>query len=137
MNGDRYVVVGLAHVRSSWFTEVARWATAGSLPVEFVKCLSPEELRVRLASGRPFSAALVDGRLPAVDRDLLATLTDLGIPSLVVQSASDDRFDGGGQPDPDVRLRRRGDLHLEFVVDASWVHPGREEREPVLEPSLL
>ncbi len=91
MNGERYVVVGLAHVRSNWFTDVARWATAGSLPVEFVKCLSPEELRVRLASGRLFSAALLDGRLPAVDRDLLATLTDLGLPSLVVQAASDDR----------------------------------------------
>lgn len=91
MNGERYVVVGLAHVRSGWFTEVARWATSGSLPVEFVKCLSPEELRVRLASGRPFSGALLDGRLPAVDRDLLATLTDLGIPSLVVQTGKDDR----------------------------------------------
>lgn len=91
MNGDRYVVVGLAHVRSNWFTEVARWATAGSLPVEFVKCLSPEELRVRLASGRPFSGALLDGRLPAVDRDLLAALKDRGIPSLVVQTGSDDR----------------------------------------------
>lgn len=84
MSIDRYVVLGLAHVRTAWFTEVARWSTAGSIPVEFVKCLSVEELRARVAGGRPFSAALVDGLLPTVDRDLLATLRGAGIPSLVV-----------------------------------------------------
>lgn len=89
MSGDRYVVIGLAHVRSAWFTEVARWATAGSIPVEFVKCVSPEELRARVAGGRPFSAALLDGRLPAVDRDLLATLADARIATLVVESTPD------------------------------------------------
>lgn len=89
MSGDRYVVIGLAHVRSAWFTEVARWATAGSIPVEFVKCVSLEELRARVAGGRPFSAALLDGRLPAVDRDLLATLTDAGIATLVVESSAE------------------------------------------------
>ncbi len=83
---DRYVVVGLAHVRSAWFTEVARWATSGSAPLEFVKCVSLEELRARVQSGRPYSAALLDGRLPAVDRDLLASLRDLQIPSLVVRA---------------------------------------------------
>lgn len=85
MRGDRYVVIGLAHVRSAWFTEVARWATSGSLPVEFVKCLSVEELRARIQSGRPFSAALLDGRLSAVDRDLLATLRDLDVATVVVR----------------------------------------------------
>jgi MinD-like ATPase involved in chromosome partitioning or flagellar assembly len=86
VSAERYVVVGLAHVRSDWFTEVARWATSGSAPVEFVKCLSTEELRARVASGRPFSAALLDGRLPAVDRDLIATLRDARIPTLVVRA---------------------------------------------------
>jgi len=89
VSGDRYVVIGLAHVRSGWFTEVARWATAGSIPVEFVKCVSPEELRARVVGGRPFSAALLDGRLPAVDRDLLATLADAGISTLIVESTPD------------------------------------------------
>ncbi len=89
MTSDNYVVIGLAHVRSAWFTEVARWSTAGSIPVEFVKCLSPEELRARVMSGRKFSAALLDGRLPAVDRDALATLADRGIPSVVVKSPLD------------------------------------------------
>lgn len=85
MTDDRYVVLGLAHVRAPWFTEVARWATAGTLPVEFVKCISIEQLRARASSGRPFSAALLDGGLPLVDRDLLATLADADIPAIVVE----------------------------------------------------
>ncbi|CAN5733960.1 hypothetical protein BH10ACT1_BH10ACT1_00540 [soil metagenome] len=91
MSAERYVVLGLAHVRSAWFTEVARWSTAGSLPVEFVKCLSLEELRARVGSGRPFSGALLDARLLSVDRDLLATLADAGIPSLVVTTPQEAR----------------------------------------------
>lgn len=88
MTDGRFVVAGLAHVRSAWFTEVARWATVGSLPIEFVKCLSVEELRARTGSGRPFSAALLDGRLPSVDRDLLAELSARAIPTLVVVAAA-------------------------------------------------
>ncbi|QXC62396.1 hypothetical protein KSP35_06240 [Aquihabitans sp. G128] len=88
---DRFTVLGLAHVRSAWFTEVARWSTAGSIPVDFVKCLTPEELRTRAASGRAFSAALLDARLPAVDRDLLSLLQDHAIPSLVVAGPDDPR----------------------------------------------
>ena len=81
---DRYVVAGLAHVRSAWFTDVARWATSGSLPVEFVKCVSIDELQARVHSGRLFSAALLDGGLSAVDRDLVSRLAGLGIAPLVV-----------------------------------------------------
>ncbi|MEO6989590.1 MAG: hypothetical protein ABI239_13200, partial [Aquihabitans sp.] len=88
---DRYVVIGLAHVRSPWFNDVARWATVGSLPIEFVKCVSVEELRARIGSGRPFSAALIDARLPAADRDLLSTLADAGVASMVVEAAGDQR----------------------------------------------
>ena len=91
MSEERYVVIGLAHVRSPWFHEVARWATVGSLPIEFVKCVSVEELRARIGGGRAFSAALIDARLPATDRDLLSTLVDAGIPSLVVEADGDQR----------------------------------------------
>jgi MinD-like ATPase involved in chromosome partitioning or flagellar assembly len=71
MAADRYVVLGLARARAAWFGEVARWATAAALPIDFVKAVSAEEVRTRLRSGRPFSALLVDGRLPALDRDLV------------------------------------------------------------------
>ncbi len=71
MAGERYVLLGLGTARTPWFTDVARWATMGSLPAEFVKCISVEELRVRLTGGRPFSAVLVDAGTGAVDRDLV------------------------------------------------------------------
>lgn len=81
----RFVVLGLAAPRATWFQAVSRWANSGALPVEFVKCVGPDELRARLAGARPFSAALVDGGLPGVDRDLLAACADAGCPAFVVE----------------------------------------------------
>jgi hypothetical protein len=71
MAADRYVVLGLARVRTAWFGAVAQWATTAALPLDFVKVVSLEEARARLRSGRPFSALLVDGALTALDRDLV------------------------------------------------------------------
>ncbi|HZA00549.1 MAG TPA: hypothetical protein VE575_17450 [Acidimicrobiales bacterium] len=71
MSTDRYVVLGLARARAAWFAEVARWSTSAALPVDFVKVVSGEELSARLRSGRPFSALLIDGGHPALDRDLV------------------------------------------------------------------
>ncbi len=68
---ERYVVLGLAPPRSDWFRDVAQWAHAGMVPVEFVKCVSPDELRARLSSARPHSAVVVDRALPGLDRDLV------------------------------------------------------------------
>lgn len=84
MAGERYVLLGLGTARSPWFTEVARWATSGSLPAEFVKCISAEELHVRLSSGRAFSSLLVDARTGAVDRDLLDRAARQQVSVLVV-----------------------------------------------------
>lgn len=86
----RYVLLGLARARSAWFREVSQWATAAALPVEFVKCVSAEELRARLRSGRAFSAALVDGALPVLDRDLVDDARTNGVAVVVV--------DDGRQP---------------------------------------
>ena len=83
--GERYVVLGLGQARSPWFRDLARMATAGSVPLEFVKCVSHEEARVRLASGRAFSALLVDGGLPGVDRDLIDDARRAGVAVLVVE----------------------------------------------------
>lgn len=91
MSGGRHVVLGLAPPRAPWFTAVSRWATVGSIPVEFVKCVSVDELRARIDTGRSWSAALLDARLPAVDRDLLATLEEAGIAAIIVGSPTDHR----------------------------------------------
>lgn len=89
MSDDRYVLVGLARPRAPWFSEVSRWATSGIVPAEFVKCVSAEELRARLRAGRPWSAALLDGTVSAIDRDLLAAVRDAGSIAIVVDDRAD------------------------------------------------
>ena len=84
MNGERYVLLGLAPPRAPWFRSVAQWANAAALPAEFVKCVSPDEARLRIDGGRPFSALLVDAGLPGVDRDLITTASLAGCPTVVV-----------------------------------------------------
>jgi hypothetical protein len=81
---ERFVVLGLARARVEWFATVGRWATSGALPADFVRCVSVEELRVRLRSGRPFSAALLDARLPGLDRDLIAAAGEADVAVIVV-----------------------------------------------------
>ena len=82
--GERFVVLGLAPPRAAWFRSVGVWATSGALPAEFLKCVSAEEARARLASGRPFSALVADGGLPSVDRDLLAAAAAADCAILIV-----------------------------------------------------
>lgn len=88
MAGERYVALGLARVRAPWFSEVARWANSGSLAMDFVKTVSADEVRARLESGRPFSALLVDGGLPGIDRDLLEAARERGCAAIVVAGDS-------------------------------------------------
>lgn len=80
----RFVLVGLARTRRPWFSEVARWSTSGAAPVEFLKCLTAEEVRAVLGAGRRVSALLVDGTAPGVDRDLVATAAQVGTATVVV-----------------------------------------------------
>lgn len=84
MAAERFVVLGLAPARSTWFRSVGLWANSGALPAEFVRCISAEEVRARLASGRAFSALVADAGLPAVDRDLVAAAGAAGCAVLVV-----------------------------------------------------
>ena len=84
MAGERYVVLGLAPARAAWFRSVGLWANSGALPAEFLKCMSAEEMRARLASGRRFSAVVADAGLPSVDRDLVAAAVSAGCAVIVV-----------------------------------------------------
>lgn len=91
MSAPRFALLGLARARSDWFRAVAGWATSGAVPVEFTKCVSAEELRAHLSSTRRWSAALLDGGLPAVDRDLLAGVREAGAAPVVVEASSGSR----------------------------------------------
>jgi MinD-like ATPase involved in chromosome partitioning or flagellar assembly len=84
MNAPRYVLLGLAHPRSTWFRSTAQWSNSGALPAEFVKCLSPAEVIQRLDSAKPTSALIVDAGLPGVDRDLLTAASERGCAVIVV-----------------------------------------------------
>jgi MinD-like ATPase involved in chromosome partitioning or flagellar assembly len=88
---DRWVLLGLARPRRPWFAAVGRDATSGALAAEFLKCVSAEEVRVRLEGGRRCSAVLLDGGLPAVDRDLLAAVVASGAAAVVVDDGRADR----------------------------------------------
>jgi CO dehydrogenase nickel-insertion accessory protein CooC1 len=84
MASERYVVLGLAGIRAPWFTELARWATSGSVPVEYLKCVSVTEARSRLTTGRPFSILLLDEGTIGVDRDLVDEANRHGCATVVV-----------------------------------------------------
>lgn len=83
---ERYVLLGLAQPRVEWYRMVGQWAAAAMLPLEFVRCVSVGELRARLRSGRAFSAVLIDGRFPGLDRDLIAEAGEAGVAVLVVDA---------------------------------------------------
>lgn len=91
MSGERYVALGLATTRAAWFNDVARWATVGSAPIEFVKCISAEELTARLGSGRVFSVILIDAGTNAIDRDLLDLAANRKVPVVVVDDGRTQR----------------------------------------------
>lgn len=91
MNGERFVVVGLAKVRSPWFAQAARWSNNSQLPMEFLKCVSAAEVRSRLGAARPISALLVDAGAPGLDRDLLDLARDRSTAVLVVDDERVDR----------------------------------------------
>ena len=85
MSDARYVLAGMARPRASWFPDVSRWSNAGAIPAEFVKCVGPEDLLARVRSGRAFSAVLIDGGLPGIDRDLLSEAGSSGALVIVVR----------------------------------------------------
>jgi hypothetical protein len=91
MAGERYVALGLAPARATWFRDVARWSTGASIPVEFVKCVSVEELRTRLRSGRAFSVLLLDAGQAGVDRDLLHAAATAGCAVVVIDDGRVER----------------------------------------------
>jgi len=86
MAGERYVILALSRARSEWLRAIAHWTTAGSIPVELVKCLSGEDLHARMASGRPFSAVVVEAGVPALDRDLVDLARRRGCAVVVVEN---------------------------------------------------
>ncbi len=68
----RFVILGTSGTRAPWFTEVGAWASGGAAPIEFVRCVSVDEVIGRIRAGARASAVLVDATAPGVDRELAA-----------------------------------------------------------------
>jgi hypothetical protein len=86
MATERFVLLGLARVRSPWFRDLSRWATSAALPIEFLKSMSVEEVRVRLRAGRAYSALLVDDSVTGLDRDLIDLALEVGCAVIVIDA---------------------------------------------------
>ncbi|MCY4457234.1 MAG: hypothetical protein OXB90_04690 [Acidimicrobiaceae bacterium] len=86
MTDDRWVVLGLAHPRVAWFSRLARWSTAAAIPVDFIKCVSRDEVLARLNGGRPYSALLIGADVAGLDRDLIDQAHIAGASVIVVGS---------------------------------------------------
>lgn len=130
MDGERYVLLGLAPARAPWFEALARWTMAAAVNAEFVKCVSAEELRARLASGRRHSAVLVDATAPAFDRDLVDAARAAATPVVVVRSARGPEF---GLIDLGVAAELAADFGPDELLDVLARHcrpVGRGDRAP-------
>lgn len=92
MTSERYVLLGLAPARAAWFASLAQWAMAATIAAEFVKCVSADEVRVRLASGRRHSALLVDATSPSFDRDVIDAARAAFTPVIAVRDARSPAF---------------------------------------------
>jgi MinD-like ATPase involved in chromosome partitioning or flagellar assembly len=128
MASERYVALGLARVRTPWFSEVSRWATSGQLAMDFVKTVSAGEVRARLESGRPFSALLVDGAMPGLDRDLLALAREHGCAPIVVADGT--RRDWAGIGAAEVLPTDFGRTALEAALAQHTRPIGRADELP-------
>lgn len=87
----RYVVLGLARPRTAWFGAVGAWSAGGATPVDFVRCLTADEVRARCNGGQRISALLVDSRAPGLDRDVLASARRADAAVIVVDDGAVDR----------------------------------------------
>ncbi len=86
MSDDRWVVLGLGHPRAEWFSRLSRWSTAAAVPVDFIKCISRDEVLARLNGGRSCSALLVGDDVVGLDRDLIDSVRIAGAAVIVVGS---------------------------------------------------
>lgn len=126
---ERFVVLGVAPVRRSWFSNVSRWAHEAALPLEFIKCISTNEAISRLESSRPFSALLIDASAAGIDRDLLDLAASLGCAPIIVDHGLVDRdwADLGAKAVIPERFEP-GDLLAVLEANASAIGHGSDDR---------
>ena len=88
MHDEHFTVLGVARPRTAWLAEVGRWANSSMLPIEFIRCVSVDEVRSRLLSTRRHSAVLLGEDCVGVDRDIIETARDAGCVPIVVTDST-------------------------------------------------
>ena len=81
---EHFVVLGAARPRTPWLTDVGQWSTSSTLPIEFIRCVSVDEVRARLMSDRRHSAVLLGEDCTGVDRDILETARDAKCAPIII-----------------------------------------------------
>lgn len=81
---DRFVVAAIGAHRATWFRDLPRWATAGTLPIDVLPCVSRAELESHLESGRKLSVVMISASSSVLDHDLLGAATRRGAVVFVV-----------------------------------------------------
>ncbi len=66
-------------------------ATNGGAPIEYVACLTADEVRAVLMAGRVVSAVLLDGSSTHLDRDLVSSIRSSGVSAIGVESERSSR----------------------------------------------
>jgi hypothetical protein len=126
------VLLGLARGRADWFRDVGQWATSAAIAAEFVKCVSVEEVRARLASGRPHSALLVDVAASGFDRDLVGAADAARTPVIAVSDGRDHRW----SPDLGVVAVLPAGFDREQLLEVLGAHGRPVGRADTLPPLL-
>lgn len=130
MTTERYVLLGLAPAKAPWFAALAQWATSATIAAEFIKCVSADEVRSRLASGRPHSALLVDAGSPSLDRDVIDAARGVLTPVIAVRDSRSPAF---SVADLGIAAELPADFGRDELLDVLTAHCqmiGRGDRLP-------
>ena len=130
MTGERFVLLGLAPARAPWFAALSQWATSATIAAEFIKCVSADEVRARLASGRRHSALLVDAASPAFDRDVVDAAQAAMTPVIAVRGLRSPSF---AAADLGIVAELPADFGRDDLLDVLTAHCqliGRGDRLP-------
>jgi hypothetical protein len=134
MSSERYVLLGLAPARAPWFAALAQWATSATIAAEFIKCVSADEVRARLASGRRHSALLVDSGSPSFERDVVDAARSVLTPVIAVRDGRSPAFSAG---DLAVVAELPASFGRDELLDVLTAHCQMIRRGDELPPSLI
>ncbi|MEX1218714.1 MAG: hypothetical protein WEA11_09385 [Acidimicrobiales bacterium] len=86
METEHFILLGVARPRTQWLTDIGQWSTSSMLPIEFIRCVSVDEVRARLLTDRRHSAVLLGEDCAGVDRDVLEAARDAKCAPIIVSS---------------------------------------------------